>query len=182
MNKFFHWLPIHTHQFIDNFFDFSEIGCDGWVKFDYMNNDGDKEKTVTTFHGTSWYSVPAILKHGRLVESCEATLGYAPKFPGVYSTEDIEHALEYTIAQCVFNDGIYHGVVLELAIDEMNSKKLGKKHRPRREEWVSPSKFVNIVGVWCKVNMSIVTRGQAQWHLPNFDDALEQSIIRVGDI
>lgn len=156
----------------------STTGGAGWLHLDYWNIDDTNfpdwpdRKTITTYHGTAWFSAASILELGRLWKSCEATLGYAPKDEGVYSTKDIEHALEYALAESVFNDGIYHKVVLELSIDEMNSVRLGPKRR-KREEWVTPPEFVKIVGVWCQFNVSTVEQGVAQPHIPIFDDILD---------
>jgi len=181
MDKFFAWL---REWDLDKYLAYCESDCDrpdDWMIWDYWNTedssflDWGPATTMTSFHGTSWYTLGRILRGGKIEESCGASLGYSPNNGGVYSTPSLTHAAEYAIPQCVFNDSVYHRVVLEIVISVNASLKLGKKHRSR-EEWVTPSGFVKIVGVWCQPNTIVKISKDpldVEPHLPYFDEDLE---------
>ena len=86
---------------------------------------------------------------------------------GVYCTPNAFTALGYARPHCVFADGVYHRVILELKVDRTRQK---LNRRKGGTQWVFASDAVSIHGVWVCLN-SPPEKGQQR--LEAWDPRLE---------
>eukprot|EP00812_Abedinium_dasypus_P000569 NODE_1066_length_1253_cov_1.241235.p1 GENE.NODE_1066_length_1253_cov_1.241235~~NODE_1066_length_1253_cov_1.241235.p1 ORF type:complete len:244 (-),score=25.36 NODE_1066_length_1253_cov_1.241235:255-986(-) len=75
-----------------------------------------EQRWEPAYHGTLWYGLWNILSSGLLLESCSEEKGHDFTVAGVYSTPLLEKACYYALPQVLFNDNVYHQLVLELKV------------------------------------------------------------------
>ena len=82
---------------------------------------------VEAYHGTWWYALRLILECNFLVESSSLDDGHDYWHPGVYCTSQLDTARHYGRAHHMFNDGVYHRLVLKVRIDRRKLKRERQK-------------------------------------------------------
>lgn len=101
------------------------------------------------FHGTRWYALWLILTSGVMLASDNKEAGHDFWEPGVYCTPVLETARWYGIPHILFNDDIYHRVVIELRVDPAKRK----RNRQRGGvQWVFPADATVIKSIWVQSN------------------------------
>ena len=112
---------------------------------------------VRAYHGTWFYSLAAILRIGRLLESNDTDLGHEFWHPGVYVSPRWDTARWYARGHKLFPfERAYHRVILELRVNYDNVV----RHRSRGGgQWVFHSKDIRIHAVWIEAN-TVIDKGE----------------------
>ena len=104
------------------------------------------------WHGTRWYAFWSILTSCVLLPSDNREAGHDFWEPGVYCSPRLSTAREYGIPHIVFDDGVYHRVVMELRVNTVRRK---RQRQRGGIQWVFPPDAIVIRAVWIEANSSI---------------------------
>ena len=129
---------------------------DRWISYRFLpaqwNLLDGGEGSFPTYHGTTWYALGMVLNYGGVLASISEYFGHAmvEGFAGVYSTKTREQAAEYAKPHIVFGNGVFHRVVLELAVAEAGI--LHYYDRGASPTWVHHEQAVLLKGIHIKIN------------------------------
>ena len=108
---------------------------------------------LRAYHGTWFYSLAAIVRIGRLLESHSIDLGHEFWQPGVYVSPRWDTARWYARGHKLFPfECAYHRVILEVRV---NFENVLRNRSRGGGQWVFHSKDVHIHSVWVEANTTI---------------------------
>lgn len=102
------------------------------------------------FHGTWFYALWSILESGVLLESSSKERGHYFYSPGVYLTPSLSGSIWYARPHHMFDDAMYHRVIVEVLYD--TSKVLPLKGKVASRAVVVSSDAVAITGIIIQPN------------------------------
>jgi len=143
---------------------------EGWIPFRYEPVRRwvvPGRDWVTVYHGTWWYALALLLGSGVVLESSEEERGHEFWTRGVFCSPVLDTARRHARPQILFNDGLFHRVVLEVRVDR------GQCLRQRRrggEQWVFPAQAAAIDKVLVQAN---APPAKGEERLMDWDQALE---------
>ena len=129
------------------------------LHFAYINTNDDRriEDDVVASHGTCFPFLRSILLHGGLIPSRPhvGAMRAANYGEGIYCSPSQALAYKYAVPQIIFNDGVFHKVVVSLAVSQHHPS---FKECVANREWKGPEGVFKMIGIYIYPN----TGAQAQ--------------------